>query len=228
MNQKSKLALLTFCMIASVHSRTPRASETGAGLSTVSLDELFKRVRAHDSDAILEIGRRREKSIIPLLREQAKLENKSFGGAAASAQMALAKLGERVEMDQILAELRDENPAVQSDAVRKLTYIGGNEAVVVLGSLLADTNWRRSKRYYPSRRGPHGERPRSAPWYEPPAYMAARALAQVTGAFLPPENDFITESYLAQWQLWWADYKKTHSIKDSPGNFQKGKDDAGK
>lgn len=54
--------------------------------------------------------------------------------------MALAKLGEREYLNQILAEVDSEEPRVQDRGIEKLAYIGGKESFRKFYQLIDDTN----------------------------------------------------------------------------------------
>lgn len=93
---------------------------------------LAEKVKEGDNQSILEAGKLGDKTLIPYLKTLA-------ANGSTWAQMALAKLGETEYLNQILAEIDDENPSVQDRAMEKLRYVGGKGAFKKFYELLDDT-----------------------------------------------------------------------------------------
>ena len=181
-------------------------AQAGTEQKKAKVKPLMERVESGDQKAILDLGLLGDKSVIPYLQEIiAQASHKNFGGEASNAQMALAKLGEKKQLDEILSELYSDDPAIQDDAIKKLTYVGGKDSIRTLAKLLDDTKWRQMKGFDPNQRGPHGEIPQGRVLYPPRSLLAMKALAQIVPN--PPASSTIepTEEDLPKWREWWKD-----------------------
>jgi HEAT repeat protein len=154
-----------------------------------------------DRRAILELGRLGDKSAIPFLSRIAQQPDKQFHSAAANARMALAKLGLQSEFDGIVNELRSDDPAEQHNAVQKLEYINGPQAIRTLIGLLEYTEWRVGKRVL----GPNGEPPKDKLIYVPQSYAAMQALARIVPNPPVQPGTEPTDALVPVWRKWWAD-----------------------
>lgn len=97
-----------------------------------SAKALAEKVKEGDNQSILKAGNSGDKTLIPYLKALASK-------GSPWAQMALAKLGEREYLDQILVEVDADSPDIQSRGIRKLAYVGGKEALKKFYQLLDDT-----------------------------------------------------------------------------------------
>lgn len=163
-------------------------------------EALLNRVKKHDCKAILELGNTGDKSTIPLLREIKRKRNKAFGGASANAQMALAKLGEPVEFDEIVTETENPDPWIQLHAFRKLEYIGDKRATIALGRILSSEA--------PGHKLGGGSKGKV--FYPPPANAAAKALSRILGDGPTKRSDSISMDELKQWRDWWKENGKKY------------------
>lgn len=194
MKTSSVLILLMMLNVSFVFSET----ETGTAMERKN--QLIKKVENGDQKAILELGSLGDKSVVPVLRGiLSRASHRNYGGEAANAQMALAKLGEKQQLKEILAEFDSDDPALQDDAIKKLTYVGGNESVRALVKLLDDKQWRKGK----DGAGPKGEPPMDKVFYSPRYILAMKALAQIVpNPPVPPQSE-PTEKDLPKWREWW-------------------------
>ncbi|MFC1679398.1 HEAT repeat domain-containing protein [Elusimicrobiota bacterium] len=139
-----KTGAILICMVLTSGTFLGAAEKSDIG--TVKMSILLKRAKKNDRKALLELGRRGNKSAIPLLKKVQK-KKKKRGQTAPYCQMALAKLGDESAFQEILQELRGEGPGSRGRAIKKLKYVGGNRAIVALANLLHEKQWRtRSKK----------------------------------------------------------------------------------
>lgn len=183
----------TQCVLAGNETKVMKATK----------EELIKNIEGGNKNAILELGSIGDQSVIPFLEKLLQSPNKNFGGVAANAQMALAKLGRKEQLDEILAELNSEDWGLQDHAIKKLAYVGGNESVKALVKLLDDRKWRKGKEWS----GPKGERAMDKVFYSPRSDLAMKALAQIVPN--PPIDSTVepTEEHLQKWRVWWKNNK---------------------
>jgi HEAT repeat protein len=108
-----------------------------------SAKELAEKIKTGDYESILEMGTSGDRTIIPYLKVLASKESKWI--VHDNAQMALAKLGEKEYLNQILAEVDAESPDIQDKAMKKLSYVGGKAAFKKFYELLDDNDPRQSE-----------------------------------------------------------------------------------
>jgi len=169
-----------------------------------SLEALVQAADSGNNDAILELGKRGGGETIPVLQKiREKDKNKAFGSASSCAQMALAKLGDSEAMDEILAELKNEEPVSQDNAIKKLTYVANNKAIEVLIGLLGNNKPRKMKGYDPNMRGPKGEMPQGKILYEPINVIAMKALATIIPNPIVSADKLPAQENIQKWREWW-------------------------
>lgn len=161
--------------------------------------QLKERAQKNDSKAVLELGEEGDGSVVQMLRELRKKGEKHFGAPGANAQMALAKLGEKKEFDEIVGELNSEDPRTQDNAIEKLTYIGGPKAIKALCPLLQMDKTRRPKWNMPV----GGVNPKGKVFYASLGVMAARALAKIVDSPPVPPKEIPSNEDLSKWKAWW-------------------------
>lgn len=188
------LLAVSFCVCAS-------AQEGESKLSTTK-EAIVERIEKGDRKAILELGYLGDLSVVPYLRKLLQQPNKNFGGVSSNAQMALAKLGDKEQMQVILSELGSQNPHLQHQAVKKLAYVGGDDSIRALARALTETKWKVGKDHDPEARGPKGERPMDRVVYRPLALAAMKALAQIVSD--PPVSASVqpTLDLIPVWSEW--------------------------
>lgn len=182
----------------------PLCCQTGTDSKQARMSTLMQRIENGDNNAILELGSLGDRSAIPYL-QKLLTSQKHFGSASSNAQMALAKLGEKTQFAEILNELKSDDPAVQDNAVKKLTYVGGYESIRALINLLDDSAWREMKGFDPNRRGPKGEAPQGDVAFLPLGYMAMLALSQIAPNPPVPAGTAPKAEHIPLWRKWWAD-----------------------
>lgn len=193
---KSELPFLTLMIIAGAVLYA--SAQVGVNHPTTQVAEMIDQVKEGNTPAILQMGKRGDKSAVPFLRTLVQQPNKNFDSVAANAQMALAKLGEEEQLNEILREAEGDDLAVQYIAIsRKLPYVGGPKVVGVLVRLLDDTDYHSVF----GKAGPNGELPNRVV-YEPPSFLAMKALAQIVPN--PPVNPQVqpTEAHIQIWREW--------------------------
>jgi len=127
-------------------------------------DELAKPINMGVPEAMLDAGNRGAVELIPLLREHLtdkavpRYELSGKWEQAEAAQIALAKLGEKKQQQQVACELAYGNLPEQSLAFDKAAYIGGWFAINHLAAFLPDSEYN-SNRYLPEPGAPHGDGP---------------------------------------------------------------------
>jgi len=193
---------LLFIFFLGMHLQYVHA-QTVTNAAKSNKDEIIKKIEEGDRNAVLELGSTGDQTIIPYLQKLLENPNKVFGGVAANAQMALAKLGQKKQMDEILVELESNDPSLQDNAIKKLIYVANNEAIKALAKLLDDNKWRKG----PDWVGPKGERAMDKVFYSPRSELAMKALSQIVQN--PPTSPPIepTEEHLQEWREWWAKNK---------------------
>src|SRR6185312_11760669 len=129
-----------------------------------AIDDLAKRVKTGAPEAILDAGSYGGVELIPLLREHLtdkavpRYELSGKWEQAEAAQIALAKLGQKKQQQQVACELAYGNLPEQSLAFDKAAYIGGWFAINHLAAFLPDSEYN-SNRYLPEPGAPHGDGP---------------------------------------------------------------------
>lgn len=198
-------ALLVVMLTVSVNA------QAGTEQKKAKVKPLMERAEAGDQKAILDLGLLGDESVIPYLKKFLEQPNKNFGSAASNAQMALARLCGGEQFEEILNELKSEDPSVQTDAIKKLTYVEGPKSIRVLAKLLTDSDenkkWRVMKGYDPNKRGPQGEIPQGKVFYHPRNYLAMKALAQIVPNPPTMPTSEPTEEDLPKWREWWESNK---------------------
>lgn len=180
-------------------------------------EAMTARIQQADEDAILEAGRSGDTNFIPAL--EAKAQERQTDRRTIAAKMALAKLGVRKYLDEILLEAR--NPAnspaykgreksnggfpsqfdklwVQMEAFKKLEYIKDRSTVKTLASFLYDKENRED--YLVG----------GDVVFDSPSDTAMRILAQMVDN--PPQTNLpvVNETHDARvkiWQQWWEKNK---------------------
>jgi HEAT repeat protein len=208
-----------------------------------SHDELLVRIERGDQNAILEAGKTGDKSFIPVLESIAKphyvdqidtntfrnmnpqqvktLKNSSWhpvydDPAAVNARMALAKLGVKECLDEIVIELTDPTNApvaktwgpsfsskhvrlwVQMEAAKKLSYIKDRSTVKVFVSLLSGNE------------NPEDYIEGGDVTFRSPSELAMETLPQIVDSppriDLPPDAE-THDARVKIWQQWWEQNK---------------------
>lgn len=159
-----------------------------------SLPELNTRAQQGDPDVVLWFGETGDVSRRELLRNLTLRP----GASASQARMALARLGDRVEFDRIVSELESSDPWEQTDAIRKLGYVGGREATEVLIGLVDQESWRVS--HQPSA---EGTEPIDVVLHEPLGLLAMNALRDTIPN--PPANEPAIPAHAQLWKRWWSE-----------------------
>ena len=126
---------------------------------------LADRIQKGDSAAILEAGKTGDSSFIPQLLAYRRKSEKRKDFQVIAVQLALAKLGQQPELQQIRCELLFGSPSVQYDAVGKLEYLGGWFSLEAVTHVLDN----------PEYRGGYD----GAGLFASPGYYAARKLSTI-------------------------------------------------
>jgi hypothetical protein len=168
--------------------------EETAQSSQLPIATLKVQIEQGDKEAILELGRRGDRSVIPFLKTYLQSSENDYGSVGANAQMALAKLGEDAQFQEILHKLDSDDPWVQNDAVEKLVYVGDPRAIKALVKLIkADDNRMRTS-------------DKAHDVLSPPlSHIAVRALARIVPN--PPVGfdgniGFLRREDIRLWEAW--------------------------
>jgi hypothetical protein len=102
----------------------------------VTADELKKETLAGNTEAMKTAANGNDKPAVPYLRRYLKDPDKHIGGAAYTAGIALAKLGEIDQIKKIGCELRSGNEGSQLRALRRLEWVGGYASITTLQSVM--------------------------------------------------------------------------------------------
>jgi hypothetical protein len=217
-------------------------TSTRASSEATTNSELLAKVQQGDANAILEAGKTGDRSFVAVLEAMARphftahIDPERVKGiepeiverikksqahpvydepVARNSRMALARLGVKEYLDEILLEatnptnspvykeleeypayfaVRGEKLWVQMEAFKKIAYINDRSTVKVLGTLLKKEN-------------PNDYIVGGDVIFHPPSQMAMETLAQLVDN--PPTIPFPSsyEDRLAAWQQWWDQNK---------------------
>jgi hypothetical protein len=111
---------------------------------STTTEVLKSKVQKGDYLAIEKAGESNDLTLIPYLKQLASNVNarSNFNTSAFQAHIALAKLGNKEAMQEILAEVDADNPDVQDNAMKKLASVANNEAFQKFYQLLDDSSER--------------------------------------------------------------------------------------
>lgn len=183
------------------------AGRPGAAQQSESAD-LTKAIKRGSPEAMIEAGNRGAASLVPLLKKHLNdaddPDRESRPGhwqPREAAQLALAKLGDKVEQQKIGCELFYGNPAEQSTAFYKLDYVGGWFEISRLAHFLPDSE-ENSEQMMPEPGIPDGDATIGTR-----QYLAVGALDRMSlvepAALLSKENPFLAAPKRARrWQLY--------------------------
>lgn len=159
-----------------------------------------------DPKKVLELGDKKDRSSIAYLRKIRARKDKHKNSAAYNAQMALAKLGEAREMEEIVVESKASDPEKQAEAIEKLAYIANQTAVLTLVSMLDDPGKYRRGLWI----GPDGKQRHGDVIYEPPSIQACRALMKVISDGPKAKKKFLDKDDVSAWKEWWKKNRKKY------------------
>jgi hypothetical protein len=169
---------------------------------------LAKLIKQGSTEAMLEAGNKGATDVIPLLRRHLSAsDDPAYSGKPGNwqprqaAQLALAKLGDRIEQQKIGCELFYGNPAEQSTAFYKVEYVGGWFEISRLARFLPDTE-ENSRQMMPEPGIPDGDATIGTR-----QYLAVGALDRMSlvepAALLSKEDPFLSAPKRArEWQLY--------------------------
>lgn len=135
-----RILLSTFLLLAVLVGNALAQNES----LSATAQYLESQVKEGDYKAIAKAADSGDMTLIPHLKKLAsdiKARNNS-NSPAFQAHIALAKLGNKEAMQEILNEVDAENPDVQDKAMKKLSYVGGKKAFRKFYQLLDDTSAR--------------------------------------------------------------------------------------
>ena len=132
---------------------------------------------------------------------QMNLAEQSYGGAMnANDDESLKEMSKR---------LKDKNPIRQFEAIETAKSVGGPDMIRGLAELLNDTNEYISVNFVGQF---HGSNAQGDIVFEPPRYLAAKALSEIVeNPPVPPVGEnkkYYTEEDVVIWQAWWAENKQ--------------------
>jgi hypothetical protein len=203
-NMKLTLFLSAFLMMPTTAAFGQEAISPSK--SKIRIDQLLRKAVKHDKYAILELGNSGDVSAIPHLQKLLERRSKFFSSAAGAAHAALAKLGQKQQFDEILKQVDSDEPAIQQDAINKLTYIANNEAIRALFKIIS-TSQHRKPRVFGNKPGPHGEMPDDIFIADPLAIWAMDALSKIVPDTPPVPKRKYSDDDFKRWQAWWEQNK---------------------
>jgi len=112
--------------------------------------------------------------------------------------------------DQILKDLKSNDPQLQDSAIRQLKQTGSDEAIQILAECLNYVKWREK----PEWRGPSQEAAEGRVIYEPLSFLAAEALASIIPAAPRQPERLLTAEFVIQMKLWWEQNKDHYQQED--------------
>jgi hypothetical protein len=131
--------LIVLALGPSLIPATAQVSNVDAPSSNKNLAD---RIQKGDSVAILEAGKTGDSSFIPQLLAYRRKSGKRKDFQVIAVQLALAKLGQQPELQQVRCELLFGSPSVQYDAVGKLEYLGGWFSIEAVMHVLDNPEYR--------------------------------------------------------------------------------------
>lgn len=167
--------------------------------------DLAKGIKLGSPEVMLEAGNRQATDLIPLLKKHLNdaddpdLESRpGHWQSREAAQLALAKLGDLIEEQNIACELFYGNPAEQSTAFYKLEYVGGWFEISRLTRFLPDNE--ENSKYMPQPGIPDGDAS-----IGPRQYVAVSALDRMSlpKPATPPSKEhpiFAAPRHAKEWQ----------------------------
>lgn len=155
---------------------------------------------------IREAGKKKDRSKIQQLRRIKTNHEKTRHSEAYNAQVSLAQIGEKAEMDEIITESKSDDPAVQAEAIQKLEYVGNKQAVRALAGLLDDMRIRRGR----PEKGSDGKMRDSDVGFGPPSYSAIKVLKKLVPDGPGYQGRFPTKADADAWKEWWKKNKQKY------------------
>jgi len=131
-------------------------------------------------------------------------------------RIEVARAGNQSERNRIREALRDENPALQYEAIEMAKAVRGSDMICGLAELLSDTNSYRSLDLV----GVTPGKRQDDVVFAPPSIEAAKALAELVDAPpVPPigkDKNIYTENDVALWRIWWHENKSKFELEERP------------
>jgi len=181
-----------------------------------SLASLRQRIEMGETDAILEVGEANIKALEPVLRKILKSGRPTYNTPAGFAQVALTQLGDEDQYDSIISEIKSTNPVEQHSGIWKLSRIGGQESIRILGHLLHD-----GVGYWHDKKVETWglQRRLKAPYlYESRASLAAKALSSIVPDSPVKCQQLVKHSFILFWQQWWKENQSQYFPSDFVGS----------
>lgn len=165
-----------------------RGTDTPPDLAqALQVKELIARAANSDNGAIFELGRRREKSAMALLRKISKGSE-----ATTAARVALAKMGDAESLNYFIVGLSSSNGQVKAESIYILGEIGDRKAVKHLAPFLLEG-------CFPT---PH----RGVP-FPMAASMALQKILPDVAVGLKQQYPGYKRSRSEQWRGWWNEHR---------------------
>jgi hypothetical protein len=157
---------------------------------------------------LLQLGAISDQAAVPVLKEYAyRQPSKPVSFVEGCAHVALAKLGDQTAFDEIVAELRDADRAIHSQAFTKLGMVGNTHAIKILASYLSDTSIPKVD----ESSLPPGTVPADDIEFRRRCDMAAAALAQtIKPSPTETKPEFYTDEDIQKWREWWEANKSKY------------------
>jgi hypothetical protein len=128
------IAVLGLCLAV-------KSQESGGSIS--STEKLSDGIQKGDIEDILQAGRSGDPSFVPQLLAYRRKAGKHIEiHEARAVQLALAKLGQPVELQEVRCEFLFGSPSVQFDALDRLQYLGGWFSIDAVRKVLDNPDYR--------------------------------------------------------------------------------------
>lgn len=128
------LSILAASLLIGLSSSLPGQISHEDQLRTATTDEVIAGINRYDGSAIREAGRRRDANFLPFLKE--RLANIPAGYDDKALRLALARFGDKQELQRIVCEIRGSSPRAAYDAWAKLAYVQGSFSIALIEPLL--------------------------------------------------------------------------------------------
>ncbi len=197
------MKLLNIFMLVTIIPAVDLTAQPTNSLAGMGTANLVAQATNGQVEAILELGRRSDPAVVPILES---LDDPKYPmRIVAAAHMALAKTGNETAFISVARDLSSADAQAQDEAIGKLTYIADRRAISALAALLCESNWRKEPKQINS-----AEPEMDKVFHEPLQVLAIRALSDLVPDAPAPKTDRPGPKEIAEWQVWWQANKEKY------------------